>query len=47
MSSRVRVLDMTSIRLVTTDIDRAVVKRLFGEYQRGVTELLVGTDVCP
>ena len=38
---------MASIMTVTTDAERSVVRRLFGEYRRGVERLLDGTDVCP
>jgi hypothetical protein len=38
---------MLQIERVTSERDRRVVRRLFGEYQRGVTELLNGTDICP
>ena len=39
--------NMDSITTVTGDADRNVVRRLFGEYRRGVERLLDGTDVCP
>ena len=38
---------MPSITAVTNDVERNVVRRLFGEYRRGVERLLDGTDVCP
>ncbi len=38
---------MSSITSVTSDAERHVVRRLFGEYRRGVEHLLEGTDVCP
>jgi len=38
---------MASITTVTSDAERNVVRRLFGEYRRGVERLLDGTDICP
>ena len=38
---------MATITTVTTETQRLVVRRLFGEYQRSVERLLTGTDVCP
>lgn len=46
-SGRYTVRSMLQIERVTSERDRRVVRRLFGEYQRGVTELLNGTDICP
>jgi hypothetical protein len=38
---------MSAITTVTSDAERNVVRRLFGEYRRGVEHLLEDTDVCP
>lgn len=38
---------MATILTVSTGAQRLVVRRLFGEYQRGVVAMLNGTDVCP
>lgn len=46
-SGRYTVRSVLQIERVTSERDRRVVRRLFGEYQRGVTELLNGTDICP
>jgi hypothetical protein len=38
---------MATIATVSSDDQRLVVRRLFGEYQRSVERMLTGTDVCP
>lgn len=38
---------MHTIDLVDNENQRLVIRRLFGEYQRGVERLLSGSGVCP
>lgn len=38
---------MIRIDLVQDSTQRLVVRRLFGEYQRQVEQMISGTDACP
>lgn len=38
---------MITISAATSAKELAMVRRLFGEYQRGVEDLLVEDDTCP